>query len=131
MPRKKPQAKAKAPRSLHDRLLDALGAIDRPGTFCTSGDLPLVMPGLEVNGLGAVRLPLGQTQARQLVHLCHQAPYGKGTATLVDTDVRRVWELDPEQFQLTNPKWDALLLDVTDRVRDALGLGRGKPAPHP
>src|SRR5438874_10398196 len=73
MPRKKPQAKAKAPRSLPDRLLDALGTIDRPGTFCTSGDLPLVMPGLEVNGLGAVRLPLGQTQARQLVNLSHAA----------------------------------------------------------
>jgi hypothetical protein len=131
MPRKKQiQAKAKVSPSLPDRLLDALGTIDRPGTFCTSGDLPLVMPGLEVNGLGAVRLPLGKTQARQLVHLCHQAPYGKGTETLVDTDVRRVWELDPEQFQLTNPKWEELLLDVTDRVRDVLGLGRRKLVPH-
>src|SRR5215510_7696549 len=130
MPRKKQQAKAKAPRSLQDRVLDALGAIDRPGTFCTSGDLPLVMPGLEVNGLGAVRLPLGKTQARQLVNLCHQAPYGKGTETLVDTDVRQVWELDPEQFQLTNPKWEELLLDVTDRVREALGLGRRTLVPH-
>ena len=131
MPRKKQiQAKAKVSPSLPDRLLDALGTIDRPGTFCTSGDLPLVMPGLEVNGLGAVRLPLGKTQARQLVNLCYQAPYGKGTETLVDTDVRRVWELDPEQFQLTNPKWEELLLDITDRVRDVLGLGRRTLAPH-
>jgi hypothetical protein len=131
MPRKKQaQANTKSPRSLHARLLDALGTVDRPGTFCTSGDLPLVMPGLEVDGLGTVRLPLGKTQARQLIKLCHQAPYGKGTETLVDTDVRQVWELDPEQFQLTNPKWDELLMDVTDRVRDALGLGRRKLAPH-
>src|SRR5438093_12714533 len=117
----KAKAKTKAPLTVHDKLLEAVGAVDRPGTFCTSSDLPLVMPGLEVNGLGAVRLPLGRTQARQLVNLCHQAPYGKGTETLVDTDERRVWELDPEQFQLTNPKWEELLLDVTDRVRDALG----------
>ena len=130
MPRKKQQAKAKAPRSAPERLLDALGAIDRPGTFCASGDLPLVMPGLEVDGMGAVRLPLGKTQARGLIRRCRQAPYGKGVETLVNTDVRRVWELDPEQFQLTNPKWDALLLDLTDRVRDALGLGRRKLAPH-
>src|SRR5262249_39986368 len=113
MPRKKQQAKAKAPRSLQDRLLDALGAIDRPGTFCTSGDLPLVMPGLEVNGLGAVRLPLGKTQARQLVNLCHQAPYGKGTETLVDTDVRRGWGLDPAHFPLTNPNSAHPLLSST------------------
>ena len=130
MPRKKPQAKAKAPRSLQDRLLNTLGTIDRPGTFCTSSDLPLVMPGLEVDGLGAVRLPLGKTQARQLSTLCRQAPYGKGTETLVDTNVRRVWELDPEQFQLTNPKWHALLLSIIDRVREELGLGRRKLAAH-
>src|SRR5262245_65425716 len=97
MPRKKPQAKAKAPRSLQDRVLDAVGAIDRPGTFCTSGDLPLVMPGLEVNGLGAVRLSLGKTQARQLVKLCHIAPDGKGMGNLVYTDVRPVCDLDTER----------------------------------
>src|SRR5205823_8762144 len=74
----KANAKTKAPRTVHDKLLEAVGAVDRPGTFCTSSDLPLVMPGLEVDGLGAVRLPLGKTQARQLRTLCRQAPYGKG-----------------------------------------------------
>jgi hypothetical protein len=77
-----------------------------------------------------VRLPLGKTQARQLRTLSRQAPYGKGTETLVDTNVRRVWELDPEQFQLTNPKWHALLLSIIDRVREELGLGRRKLAAH-
>ncbi len=122
--------KADQPRSLHDRLLDALGKVDQPGTFCLSDDLPLVMPGLEVDGMGPVRLPLGKTQARKLIKLCHQAPYGKGTETLVDTDVRRVWELDPDQFELTNPEWHELLPEITDRVRDELGLGKRKLAPH-
>ncbi|MFZ0015160.1 MAG: 2OG-Fe(II) oxygenase, partial [Acidimicrobiia bacterium] len=111
-------------------MLTALGTVDRPGTFCLSGDLPLVMPGLEVDGLGAVRLPIGKTQTRKLIKLCHQAPYGKGTETLVDTDVRRVWELDPEQFHLTNPNWQEWLSVLTDRVRDELGLGKRKLTPH-
>ena len=126
----KAKAKTKAPLTVHDKLLEAVGAVDRPGTFCTSSDLPLVMPGLEVDGLGAVRLPLGKTQARQLRTLSRQAPYGKGTETLVDTNVRRVWELDPERFQLTNPKWHELLLSIIDRVREELGLGRRKLAAH-
>ena len=131
MPKKtKAKGKSTPSRSLHDKLLEALGTIDRPGTFCTSGDLPLVMPGLDVQGLGAVRLPLGKTQALELITLCHQAPYGKGTETLIDTDVRRVWELDPDQFQLTNPKWQELLQVITERVRDELGLGRRKLASH-
>ena len=57
----------------------SIDKVDRPGTFCTGGDLPLVMPGLEVDGLGPIRLPLGKTQARKLIKLCRQAPYGKGT----------------------------------------------------
>ena len=114
--------KAKTPLTIHERLLEAVGRVDRPGTFCTSGDLPLVMPGLEVDELGAVQLPLGKTQARKLIKLCRQAPYGKGTNTVVDTDVRRVWELDPEQFQLTNPKWSALLRTITSDVQEKLGL---------
>jgi hypothetical protein len=129
-PRSKSPVNTQAPRSLHDHLLTALGTVDRPGTFCLSGDLPLVMPGLEVEGLGALRLPLGQRQARQLIQQCHQAPYGKGTETLVDTEVRRVWELDPEQFHLTNPKWQEWLSVLTDRVRDELGLGKRKLASH-
>ncbi|MFO7905266.1 MAG: hypothetical protein ACQESR_17160 [Planctomycetota bacterium] len=48
------------------------------------------MPGLDVDGLGAVGLPLTKAQARKLIKLCQQAPYGKGTETVVDTDVPRL-----------------------------------------
>ncbi len=64
-----------------------------------------------------LRLPLGETQARELIGRCQQAPYGKGTQTLVDTTVRRVWELDPEHFQLSNPKWDQLIESIVGEVQ--------------
>jgi hypothetical protein len=111
---------------VHDKLLEALSEVDRPGEVCTGGDRPLTMPGLEVGGLGAVRLPLGKTQARKLIKLCHRAPYGKGTQTLLDTGVRRVWELDPDQFQLTNPKWDDGVASIIEDSQQALGLECGK-----
>ena len=88
------------------------------------------MPGLEVEGLGPVRLPLGKTQARKLAKLCHQAPYGKGTETVIDLDVRRTWELDPEAFQLTNPKWDAQLAAIVGNVQQELGLENRKLTAH-
>ena len=119
-------AKTKGSAGVHDKLLEALGEVDRPGDVCTSGDRPLTMPGLEVEELGLVGLPLGPSQARKLINLCRQAPYGKGTETLVDTDVRRVWELDPEQFQLTNPKWDEFVASVVADVQEALGLAGQK-----
>ncbi len=79
---------------MHETLIQSLAKVDRPGDVCIAGDLPLTMPGLVVDGLGILRLPLGETQAHELIACCWQAPYGKGTRTLVDTSVRSVWELD-------------------------------------
>ena len=117
---------AKTSPDLRENLLRAIEIVDRPGSFSTSGDLPFTMPGLEVEGIGAIGLPLGKTQARALIQHCSRAPYGKGVKTLVDTDVRRVWELDPEQFRLTNPKWDAWVVAITNTSRIALGLEDSK-----
>ena len=115
---------------VQDELLKALGKVDRPSAVCTSGDRPLTMPGLKVEGLGALSLPLGKAEARKLIKQCHQAPYGKGMETLVDTDVRRTWELDPDQFQLTNPKWEKLIEDIVVSVQRELGLEERKLTAH-
>lgn len=118
------------PAAFHSRLLKELGQVNRPGSVCTSRNLPLTMPGLEVDGVGTIRLPLGTTQARKLIGACRQAPYGKGTATLVDTDVRKVWELDPEHLALTNPRWNELLTSIVGDVQAALGLADSELTAH-
>lgn len=121
---------AKVPTNYRGQLLKALGQVDRPGAICVSRDLPMTMPGLEVEEVGKVRLPLGSAQARRLIKQCSRAPYGKGTATLVDTNVRRVWELDPDRFKLANPKWDELVASITSEVQKELGLAGNKLAAH-
>ena len=116
--------------TIHDELLKALDTVDRPSVVCISGDMPLTMPGLKVDGLGTLSLPVSKTEARKLIKQCHQAPYGKGTETLVDTDVRRTWELDPDQFQLTNPKWAELIEKIVTNVQRDLGLENRKLTAH-
>jgi hypothetical protein len=86
-------------RAISDQLVRALKAIDRPGTFCTSGGGPSPLPGLEVAGVGPVGLPLTSAQVPELIKRCRQAPYGKGEKTIVDTSVRRVWQLEPDRFR--------------------------------
>ena len=115
---------------MNEHLLAALAAIDRPGDVVAAGDRDLTMPGLEVEGVGAIGLPLPKAQARALIRRCRQAPYGKGTQTVVDTDVRRVWEMDPAQFELTNPKWEALIESVLEEVKQRLGLEECKLSAH-
>lgn len=106
------------------KLGQALSKIDRPGSFCTSGSEPAFLPGLEVTGIGPIALPLVETQAKELIAQCEQAPHGQGAKTLVDTKVRRVWRLKPDRFKLTNPAWDGFLARIVGRVQEALGLDR-------
>ena len=115
---------------MNEHLLEALAGIDRPGDIFAAGDRVPAMPGLEVEGLGTVGLPLSKAQARALIRRCRQAPYGKGTQTLVDTDVRRVWELDPAHFELTNPKWEALIESILEEVQQRLGIEERKLSAH-
>ncbi|MEZ6128127.1 MAG: 2OG-Fe(II) oxygenase [Planctomycetaceae bacterium] len=107
-------------------LLNALSATDSPGNFCVQGEIPLTDPGLEVDGHGPVKLPLSQAVAAKLISCCRQAPFGQGSRTIVDTDVRRVWELDLRQFQFTAPEWNAVLESILTDVQADLGLHNTK-----
>lgn len=116
--------------TLSKKLRQALSKIDRPGSYCVSGSVPAVLPGLEVRALGPVGLPLSAVQAEALKAHCQQAPYGKREETLVDTNVRRVWRLAPDQFALTNPAWEQLVQDVVVKVQTELGLEKQKLTSH-
>lgn len=93
----------------------------RTARFCLDGGMPGADPGLEIPGLGPVALPLKRGMAAKLVARCRVAPYGKGTETLVDTRVRRTFELDPEEFRLADA-WNSRIADVTRTVAEGLGL---------
>ena len=108
--------------AIREKLGQALDKIDRPGTFCVSGSAPAVLPGLEVQGMGPVGLPLTAKQAKEIIKHCDQAPYGKGEKTLVDTSVRRVWRMEPGRFSLTNPDWERFLAEMVALVQEELGL---------
>jgi hypothetical protein len=109
---------------------EALGKIDRPGTFCVQGSAPAVLPGLEVDGLGPIGLPLNPGQAKELIRKSAQAPHGKGEKTVVDTKVRRVWRMEPDRFSLTNPQWARFVRETVDKVQQELGLEGQKLTSH-
>src|SRR4051812_46395503 len=127
MPRSRyPREEDAVQTAIQEKLGEAVGKIDRPGSFSVSGSVPAILPGLEVEGLGPVGLPLTAKQAKELKKHCHQAPYGKGEKTLVDTKVRRVWRMEPDRFALTNPDWDRFLTETVGKVQAGLGLEKQK-----
>ncbi|EFJ13617.1 hypothetical protein SELMODRAFT_424217 [Selaginella moellendorffii] len=53
---------------------------------------------LLVEGAGSIHLPLSQEGLARLKSVCQQAPYGLGERTLVDTDVRKAWQVNPDKI---------------------------------
>lgn len=103
-------------------LAEALDYVQPAGTFASQGELPFIDPQIKVNKVGTICLPLQESQARQLMEQAHQAPYGKGSETLVDTAVRNTLELNPHQFELVNPDWDNYVRQACTGVARDLGV---------
>lgn len=108
--------------TITEDLAALLGTVERPGSFHASGREAILAPGLEVDGLGPIALPLLPTQAEELVALAEQAPYGRGQETLVDTSVRRCWQISADKVQLRSRHWPATLERIAARVAEGLGV---------
>ncbi len=103
------------------RLSKAIGQATKSAKFCVVGCLPVVDPGIEMDGLGAIKLPLKPSKVKALVAHGQVAPYGKGTQTLVDKKVRNTFELDPQTFRLS-AAWEAAIAAALRPVAEQLGL---------
>ena len=87
------------------RLANVLGTVRQPGDFFVSGTTEIPAPRLEVDGVGVVALPLLPTQAEQLVAVAERSPYGRGADTLVDTAVRRTWQIGADRVWIGGKHW--------------------------
>ena len=103
-------------------LATLLSGISRPGGFQTFGTAEILAPGLEVRGIGPIALPLLAVQAEQLVAVATQAPYGRSEQTVVDTTVRRTWQINADQVEIRGRGWARTLEGIVARVAEGLGV---------
>ena len=88
-----------------EELFSILSRVNRSAKFTVEGKTKAFFPSIDIAGLGRLALPLCLEQAEKLKGLCHTAPYGKGAETLVNTDVRKCWELDSDQLSFATNDW--------------------------
>ena len=69
-----------------------------------------------------MRLPLSEDDAQTLVRESHQAPFGKGTETVIDESVRKTWEIDAGKVQFLNTRWQHCLDQIVKNVAEELGV---------
>jgi len=108
--------------SITTHLAAVLNTVRRPGDFFVSGTTELLAPLLEVDGVGPIALPLLPVQAEQLVAVAQRAPYGRGEETLVDTAVRRTWQIGADRVHIRGKHWERTLETILARVADGLGV---------
>lgn len=109
--------------TLRAYLEECLTNIQSNGSFAmfeSSNNAP--NPCIHLRGAGVIGLPLSDRDAKAIVEASHEAPFGKGEKTIVDTKVRRTWEISPAEFQLRNPAWNTFIKSIVAKVSAGLGI---------
>lgn len=99
-------------------------SIDRPGDYCSFGKIFTPMPVLEVEGVGTLSFPVAEDRAKALFSKATLSPFGKGTKTLVDENVRNSREISPEKISLGGGGWKKTFAEIVDSVAEGLGCPR-------
>ncbi|RLN95234.1 hypothetical protein BBJ28_00021301 [Nothophytophthora sp. Chile5] len=99
------------------------GTVGDAGEYSFGGqaDTLPVLPGLFVDGVGSVPLPLSKEHAEILVARCEKSPFGRKLDTMMDENVRKSWQLRPEDVELKNPLWHNGMKKLSVTIADRLG----------
>lgn len=85
----------------------ALSGVRQPGDFFVCGAIEMPMPRVEIEGAGTLSFPVPNAQIAAIVRRAELAPYGKGEATVVDTSVRKVWQISTGKINIGGKSWNA------------------------
>ena len=112
-----------SPTRIRNQLAGCLSHVRYAGSFTSSRVSQLnVDPGLYINDIGSISLPLTLENAKAIMKAAHQAPFGRGSETIIDKSFRNTRELNVDCFQLRNPAWTQYLQDIVTPLGIALGF---------
>jgi hypothetical protein len=99
----------------------ALSGVKQPGDFFVCGTVEMPMPRVEIEGAGTLSFPVLDAQIAAIVRRAKRAPYGRGPETIVDTSVRKVWQVAPDKVKLGGKSWVANFETILSKVKAGLG----------
>lgn len=115
---------------LKPNLIKAISNVKGNGSFYSYGKSDFIIPRMKVDSELEVTFPLQRETAERLMDYSIQAPYGKGSDTLVDTKIRQTWEIDGSKITFGNPKWKNLLEAIVNTVKEDFSLQETDVEPH-
>jgi hypothetical protein len=112
-------------RTHHDAILDAISQITTVGDFCAFGSLftaGLLDPGLSVQGVGLIDLPLNAEQTETLIAASRTVHYGELDTTTPNTDIKQPREIAASRMSF-GQGWNYCLDEALEKIRLQMGLG--------
>ncbi len=101
-------------------LEDLLSGVERAGSFVTAGSLEPALPRIDVEGVGILSFPVPEQQVSNLIEKAERAPYGRGEETILDTTIRKVWQVSPDKVHIGGKSWADTFSGILKRVTDGL-----------
>ncbi|KAG7395326.1 hypothetical protein PHYBOEH_003947 [Phytophthora boehmeriae] len=90
-------------------------------TFGGQADMLPVAPGIKVEGVGSIPVPLTEDIARKLIAVGEKSPFGRKHETLIDENVRKSWQLESNRVEFKNPMWHTGMEILSATIADRLG----------
>ncbi len=109
-------------KNLDKQLLNQLKTIEGNGSFVSSGIKKFIHPGLRLEGVGEIGLPLNPIQIKEIIKIAKKAPFGKGRQTITDPSVRSAWEIDAGQLSFGNKDWKKNTEKIINAAKKGLGI---------
>ena len=88
--------------SLRKDLANCLDEIKGTSNFSSIQSSDFFLPGLVIDQDYQVAFPLIDSQAKDIIEMSQKAPFGKGTATIIDDKVRSGWKIEANRIRLSN-----------------------------
>lgn len=98
-----------------------LSRVKQPGDFFVCGAIEMPMPRVDIDGVGTLSFPVPEAQIATIIKRAERAPYGKGEATIVDTSVRKVWQVSIGHVKIAGKSWNVNFENILSKVKTGLG----------
>ena len=107
---------------------ELISAVNRPGSYCMSERLTCPMPRVTVAGVGVIPFPVPESVLEALADQAEQAPFGRGTETVLDRTVRDTLQIGPERLSVGGRAWSDTLAGIVAAATEGLGCPPGSLA---
>jgi hypothetical protein len=76
---------------------------------------------VEIEDVGTLSFPVPDAQIADVIRRAERALYGKGEATVVDTSVRKVWQISAGHVRIGGKSWNVNFENILSKVKTGLG----------